>query len=280
MSKPTIIIQLKDTVNFAKIDSILIDTLVQDTVVYKLGNINTLPIRKIEKQKTTPIIEQTKIVFEPTFKNTNNKTWPSFVLTTSLLLLAFTKAFGSSRIRQMYKSMFSYYSANEVVREEKVFFHQVNFSLFLVYLLTVSLLIYFVTIFINPNNDYSWLFPAIFGMVTVAYIIKFLCNFIFGYLFDCQQYIPLATYNILLYNYLLGILLIPTMALIYFSNFQNLVILKFVIIPVISIILLIRFIRFFVMGISNNISYLYIILYICTLEILPLVVLGKFFILK
>ena len=279
MSKPTIIIQHKDTINFAKIDSNLVDTLVQDTIVYKLGNINTLPFRKIEKQKTTPIIEQPKIVFDPTLKNTNNKTWPSIVLTTSLLLLAFTKAFGFNRIRQIYKSMFSFYSANEVVREEKVFFHQVNFSLFLVYLLTVSLLFYFITIFINPNNDYPWLYPTIFGMITVAYIIKFLCNYILGYLFDCQQYVPLATYNILLYNYLLGILLVPTIALIYFSNFQGLIILKFVIIPIISIILLIRFIRFFVMGISNNISYLYIILYICTLEILPLVVLGKFFIL-
>ena len=260
------------------IPNLITDTIVQDSVVFELSNTNKIPIRKAVKQKTTTK-EPTKITFEPTLKHNNNSVWPSIVLTTALLLLAFTKAFGLNRFRQIYKSLFSYYSAHEVVREEKVFFHQVNFSLFLLYLFTMSLLLYFVATYINPNNNSPFLYPAILGMITVAYLIKFLFNSILGYLFDCSQHVPTYTYNVLLYNYLLGILLIPSLALIYFSDFQNSQLLNFIILPLISIILLIRFVRFFAIGISNNISYLYIILYICTLEILPLVVLGKFFIL-
>ena len=254
-----------------------VDTLVQDSVVFELSNTNKIPIRKAVKQKTTTK-EPTKITFEPTLKHNNNSVWPSIVLTTALLLLAFTKAFGLNRFRQIYKSLFSYYSAHEVVREEKVFFHQVNFSLFLLYLFTISLLLYFVATYINPNNNSPFLYPTILGMITVAYLIKFLFNSILAYLFDCVQYIPSYTYNVLLYNYLLGVILIPSLALIYFSDFPNSQLLNFIILPLISIILLIRFVRFFAIGISNNVSYLYIILYICTLEILPLVVLGKFFI--
>lgn len=256
-----------------------VDTLVQDSVVFEFSNINKIPIRKTIKPEKTIAVEQQKIVFEPTLKDNINKTWPSIVLTTALLLLAFTKAFGLNRFRQIYKSLFSYYSAHEVVREEKVFFHQVNFSLFLVYLFTISLLLYFVATYIHPNNNQPFLYPAILGMVIAAYLIKFLFNSILGYLFDYSQHVPTYTYNVLLYNYLLGILLIPSLALIYFSDFPNSQILNFIILPLIAIILLIRFVRFFAMGISNNVSYLYIILYICTLEILPLVVLGKFFIL-
>lgn len=260
------------------ISNLIADTIIQDSVVFELSNINKIPIRKAVNQKTTTK-ESSKITFEPMLKYSNNSAWPSIILTTALLLLAFTKSFGTNRLRQIYKSLFSYYSANEVVREEKVFFHRVNFSLFLVYLFTISLLLYFVASYINPNNNSPLLYPAILGIVTVAYLIKFLFNSVLGYLFDCSQHVPSYTYNVLLYNYLLGIVLIPSLALIYFSDFQNFAILNYVILPIISIVLLIRFIRFFAIGISNNISYLYIILYICTLEILPLVVLGKFFIL-
>ncbi|MBI2280464.1 MAG: DUF4271 domain-containing protein [Bacteroidetes bacterium] len=262
------------------IPNLIADTIVQDSVAFELSNTNKIPIRKTVTSEKKTITEQPKIVFEPTLKNTNNKTWPSIVLTSALLLLAFTKAFGSNRIRQIYKSMFSYYSANEVVREEKVFFHQVNFSLFLLYLFTISLLLYFVSTYVHPNNNYPLLYPFILGMVTAAYLIKFVFNFILGYLFDFSQLVPTYIYNVLLYNYSLGIMLIPGLALIYFSDFQNFAILNFVILPLIAFVLLIRFIRFFAIGISNNVSYLYIILYICTLEILPLVVLGKFFIFK
>lgn len=260
------------------IPNLTVDTVVQDSVIFELSNTNKIPIRKAIKETTTTK-EPSTITFEPTLKNTSDRTWPSIILTSALLLLAFTKAFGTTRIRQIYKSIFSYYSANEVVREEKVFFHQVNFSLFLVYLFTISLLLYFVATAINPSNNNPFLYPSIFGLVTIAYLIKFLFNAILGYLLDCSQYIPFYTYNVLLYNYLLGILLIPSLALIYFSDFSTTVILNMVILPLICIVLLIRFVRFFAIGISNNFSYLYIILYICTLEILPLVVLGKFFIL-
>jgi len=230
-----------------------VDTLVQDSVVFELSNTNKIPIRKTIKSEKTIAIEQQEVV------------------------LAFTKAFGLNRFRQIYKSLFSYYSAHEVVREEKVFFHQVNFSLFLVYLFTISLLLYFAATYIHPNNIQPFLYPVILGMVMVAYSIKFLFNSILGYLFDYSQHVPTYTYNVLLYNYLLGILLIPSLALVYFSDFPNFQILNFIILPLISIILLIRFVRFFAIGISNNVSYLYIILYICTLEILPLFVVIKAF---
>jgi len=183
------------------IPNLVADTVVRDSVVFELSNTNKIPIRKAVKQKTTTK-ESSKITFEPTLKYINNSTWPSIILIISLLLLAFTKAFGTNRIRQIYKSLFSYYSANEVVREEKVFFHQVNFSLFLVYLLTISLLLYFIATAIYPNNNYPFLFPSILGLVLLAYLVKFLFNSILGYLFDCSQFIPSYTYNVLLYNYL------------------------------------------------------------------------------
>lgn len=258
-------------------DSLLIDSLTQDSA-YTLNSLENIPHRKVDVIQKKDTVQEQQVLFEPTIKNSINSTWPTLILTLATLLLAFTKAYGSTRFRQIYKSLFSYYSAHEVTREERVFFHRVNFSLFTVYLTTVSLLIYYFFNTYREETNITYLFPIILLLVISAYAVKFLSNSILAYFFSQEQLIPYYYYNVLLYNYLLGIILIPFMALIYFSDFSSPTILNYVVLPSIIMVLIIRFIRFFVIGISNNISFLYIILYICTLEILPLVVLGKFFI--
>lgn len=259
-------------------DSLIQDSTIVDTTTFTLGNTAAIPIRKAESIKKNKTVTEQNIDFEPTVKTKVDSFWPSLVLTVALLLLAITKAFGSKRFAQIYKSIFSNYSAHEVVREEKVFFHRVNFSLFFVYVFTISLFLYFVTTHLNPGLLSPSLYPLLLLGVFIAYTIKFSFNSILAFLFSYSNMVPSYSFNVLLYNYVLGIVLIPALALVYFSDFQSWIILKYVIIPIILITLLIRFIRFFAIGISNNVSFLYIILYICTLEILPLVVLGKFFI--
>lgn len=267
----------RDTTLVNSSDSSAIDSLTTDTA-YNLNALEKIPHRKVELVQKKDTITTNQVLFDPTLRANTNNTWPSLILTLATLLLAFTKAFGLTRFRQIYKSLFSYYSAYEVVREERVFFHRVNFSLFIIYLTTVSLLIYFIASSSYANSTTAYLFPIILFFVITSYLIKFTSNVVLGYIFSHEQMIPSYSYNVLLYNYLLGIVLIPSMALIYFSDFSSQMVLRYVIIPLIIIVLIIRFVRFFVIGISNNVSFLYIILYICTLEILPLVVLWKFFV--
>jgi hypothetical protein len=266
-----------DTALTNSTNSAVFDTIIKDTV-FKLNPIEQIPHRKVEKLNDNDASLTKQILFNPTSRLNINTTWPSIVLTFTILLLAFTKAFGLTRFRQIYKSLFSFYAAHEVTREERVFFHRVNFSLFVIYLSNISLLIYYLTNTYKQEAATSFLFPLILLLVIIAYLVKFLSNAVLAYFFSHEQMIPSYSYNVLLYNYLLGIFLIPAMALIYFSNINDYSLLKFVIVPLLIIALIFRFVRFFVIGISNNLSIVYIILYICTLEILPLVVLGKFFI--
>lgn len=254
-----------------------LDSVSHDTI-YKLNTLEKIPFRKVDKEQNIDANSTKQVLFEPTLRTNINTTWPSLILTLATLLLAFTKAFGLTRFRQIYKSLFSFYAAHEITREERVFFHRVNFSLFIIYLTNISLLLYYLVNTYKPESDTSFLFPIILMGVVLAYLIKFISNAILAYVFSHEQMTPSYSYNVLLYNYLFGVFLIPALALIYFSNINDLSLMKFIIVPLILIVLTIRFIRFFVIGISNNISILYIILYICTLEILPLVVLGKFFI--
>ncbi len=260
----------------------LADSLVNDSInqsnFFEINALEKIPFRKVEKTHTKDTTSTKNVLFDPSIRINTNTTWPSLILTLATLLLAFTKAFGLTRFRQIYKSLFSLYAAHEITREERVFFHRVNFSLFIIYLTNISLLLYYLSSSFKQEPASPFLFPIILMIVISSYSLKFVSNAVFAHFFSHEQMVSSYTYNVLLYNYLLGIFLIPALALVYFSNINDITLLKFIILPLIIIVLTIRFIRFFTIGISNNISIVYIILYICTLEILPLVVLGKFFI--
>ena len=123
-------------------------------------------------------------------------------------------------------------------------------------------------------------FSLLVLFLIVVYIVKyFFCKVLFFVLNDsniASEYI----FNVSLFNNLLGIVLIPIMCLTYFSALSFAAIFLYIAMPIVLLIFLWRVVRLFVIGNTIGILYFYIFLYICTLEILPLVVLFWIFILK
>ena len=195
-------------------------------------------------------------------------------------LLGFTKAFSTSRFNQIIKSLYSFHAAEEVVREEKVFFHRVNLSLFLLYLISILLLIVSVLIYKYSAVISDGFYIKIALFIMGAYVVKYIFTLVISTVFSRTDLSGTYTYNTLIYNYLFGFMLLPCLAFIYFSNISFELILNYIIIPCFVLTFLFRIFRLFMVGVQNNFFVLYIILYICTLEILPLVVLSKFFIFK
>lgn len=242
--------------------------------------ITNIPVRKAAKNGTTVKHIESKTLFSPTPIHHNDTLWPSILLVLSILLVGFTKAFSSNRLNQITKSIFSIQAAQEVVREEKVFFHRANFSLFAVFIIVLSL---FLESLITRNyvqTGFTMNRVQIAGIILGIYSIKFISLTVFSTIFSSTQLIGIYIYNTLIYNYLAAALLLPSMALIYFSPFNTTLLINYIIIPGLIIIFTYRILRLFLIGRENNFLNFYIILYICTLEILPLVVLGKIFIFK
>lgn len=251
-----------------------------DTNFYNQGFEN-IPTRKttsltIQKQGK----DDEELLYTPVKNNSINTTWQTILLLIAFGLLGFIKAFSVSRFNQIIKSIFSFHAAEEVVREEKVLFHRVNLSLFLLYLIGMLLLIVSVLIFNFSVIILTEIFIKIVLFILGAYAVKFSSTFILSAVFSRTDLSTTYAYNTLVYNYLFGVILLPCLAFIYFSNIPFEVILNYVIIPCFILTFLVRIFRLFIIGKQNNFFVLYIILYICTLEILPLVVLSKFFIFK
>lgn len=257
------------------------DTMLKDTI-YGIVNEKAIPFRNVEVKEVPTKTTEIEILFNPKKKEVNVYPWQTILLILGVFVVGFAKAFSNNRFKQSLKSLLNYSVAQEITREEKVFFHRANLLLTLNHIICVSLFIFCLNDLIHFSNNKSpistfVLIPLfIIAIYAIKYIFSKVLFFIFNDLSLSNEYI----FNISLYNHLLGVFLIPILGLCYFSGLSTSIILAYFALPVISISLIMRMFRLVVIGKSKGVSYFYIFLYICTLEILPLVALYRFFILK
>ena len=246
---------------------------------YGIKNQGDIPIRKVDYSPTTEtVIEK---LFTPTSLPRNVASWQTIVLLAVIVLLGISKAFSRNRFNQAAKALFNYGVAQEVTREEKVFFHRSNMMFTLVHLLTFSLILYHIKDILHISHlDSEGLIPFLFILlgVTIIYVIKYVFSQVFFFILNDVSIATEYIFNVSLFNNLLGVVFIPPLCLAYFSSLPFSFILLYLIIPFSFITYALRLVRLFSIGKIKGISYFYIFLYICTLEILPLVVLFRIFI--
>lgn len=249
-----------------------------DTLQYGIPNSDALPYRNAEKtvqEVQEPIIEMT-----PEDRVTSIQSWQTILLVFTLFLVGFARAFNMNRTVQSIRALFNYVVAQEIVREEKVFFHRGNLILTLVHLLNTSLFIHFVIITIGTPIEIGnlSLFALIVSAVTLTYFIKYLFSKVLFFVLNGGNMVVEYIFNVSLYNNLLGLMLLPILGLAFFSEVNSVNLISYIALPLSVLVIFLRLFRLILIGKANGVSYLYIFLYICTLEILPLVVLYGIFI--
>lgn len=205
-------------------------------------------------------------------KNTN---WHFGVISFSILLLAFSKAFDSRRFNQFVKAILSTRFFKQVIREEKLFYNRTSIFLSTIHLLTLSLFIYNILVYFNSlvHKETAFIqYIYILFVLIGVYFIKYSSSFILTYVFNISEKNSEYLFTISLFNNLLGVLLIPILIIMLYADIDTISTITYIGIPIITLVYIIRFFRIFQIGIDLNVSYIYIFLYLCTLEILPLVV--------
>ncbi len=261
---------------------IKIDTSVNNIdTFYGIKNEKTIPIRKIKLTTGKKIPTEILINPNPLVININN--WQIITLLITIILLGISKAFSSTRFKQSIKALMKYSIAQEINREEKVFFHRANLLFSLIHLLAAGLLIFHLIEtfrFQYLEMNHFMFFLLIIGGLIGTYIIKYLTSKILFFILNDTSIASEYIFNVSLYNNLFGVLLIPMLIIIYFSSIDSASIFIYAVLPLSVFVFLLRLVRLFFIGKGKGISYFYIFLYICTLEILPLVVLYRIFIFK
>ncbi len=193
------------------------------------------------------------------------------------ILLAWVQVFYPKRIQQIFRAPFSRRFINQLTRDGNLFQERIGVALGIIYILAYSLFLYELNEQILKLNfpgisgiSLYWLITLVnIGIITAKVImVQFL-----GIVFKTKETTANYQLNILIFALLSGpAILISLVFIIYLKS----VILIYLCVVLFTLVFILRFIRGFFIGMAlTKFSYLFLFVYLCSLEILPLLVLIK-----
>jgi len=193
------------------------------------------------------------------------------LLTISFFLIAVLRASYWKYAKLLFIGVFAQRYANQYLREENAHTERVNFITFLLMTINFSL------IGLKFIPQISMLEVAfLIGSTMLFFILKIGVILFFGKIFMVQDVAKLGVFFSFLFDRALGFFLFPLVVMLYFFTFE-ITITLFVLIGIVCVLLL--FLKlFWLWKIGTNsfgFSEFYIFLYLCTLEISPILLLGK-----
>jgi hypothetical protein len=202
------------------------------------------------------------------------------LIISSFVLIASIKALFNKYLSQLFRAIISYSEAYKLYRDYNVIIDRVYFLLNFNFIITGSLFGFFLLKLLKPAKIFDLnltvlLLCSVF--ILCIFFSRYLLNKFIGFILDQKQAFDEFLHSNLLYYKVAGLFLLPV------SSFLALIAEKyhftFILtgIIIIFIIYTISIFRATTIMLKKGILLFYWILYLCTIEILPLLLLYKFF---
>jgi ABC-type multidrug transport system fused ATPase/permease subunit len=203
--------------------------------------------------------------------------WSILILVLLFVILASIRTASEKYIIQLFQSIFNRSTANRLFRDKVSNLMHVSIRLDTFFILVIGLLLFQTVSFIMQPSPENTL--IIFGISVAAILVyvtlKFTLYRIIGFIFDVnsetEEYIFYAKSG----NRILGLILLPIVISLFFikgNNAEFLLIIGGIMALIVSIINILKGIRVIAQKVF---SIYYMILYLCTLEILPLLLMWR-----
>ena len=216
---------------------------------------------------------------EPEAENKYQQDWIFGLLLLCFGLLAWVQFFYRKRLQQVILSPFSKRFINQLVREGNLFNERITVALGIIYFITLTFLIFETNELILGGHIPPYLnrftfYLAILLVLVVFWLVKILMISILGMVFQTSATTGMYLLNVLIISVITGLLLLPLMVFVIYLKSAFLLYISLTIFALSFVFLLIR--GFFI-GLSlTKFSYIFLFVYLCSLEILPLIILVKF----
>lgn len=216
----------------------------------------------------------------PLAKTGTSPDWFFPILLLVLSIYAALRIFYTKYFSQMVLAFVNNNLTNQIVRDENILVQRTSTYLSLVFNLIAALFLYLISLHYGWNlggvgtGFNRFLFFAV--LISFVYALKFLVLKISGRLFNLEREMATYIFNTFLINNILGIVLLP---FIFLMAYNQVVSTQWFIVLGLSIVALAfgyRIFRGILIGLSTStFSLLYLFLYLCTLEIAPLMILIR-----
>ncbi|GGK37619.1 MULTISPECIES: DUF4271 domain-containing protein [Flavobacteriaceae] len=204
--------------------------------------------------------------------------WITMAFLIILVVLAVQKRLFGNRL--LHTSIF-FFKKNKLVsyfnKEKRTFFNLYQVLSFVVELISLSLLFYFITFIFNVDvgtNGIDLFLKIAFG-IGFYFLIRFLIGNIFSVIFNLEKLYKKISFEKMNYFNNLILWVLPLLVLTAYSKYFENILFKITLI-VFVILVLIRYVVLIINNkklVFNNLFYF--ILYLCVLEIAPLVIILK-----
>lgn len=207
----------------------------------------------------------------------NDWSLPFFLI--GFLLLAIANVYYIKRFSLYVKAFFFNRFVSQLMREDNSQTQRLSILLTFIYLFSVSLFIIKMNDlydFANIEMNHSMQFLTMVFLVFCFFIGKITLNYLVGFIFKTDKEVSEYTFNLILLNQLLGIGMFFLSFMLFYINDHLTQTLLYIGLALLAITYLYRIGRgVFSVRTNKHISAVYLFLYFCTLEILPVVFITK-----
>jgi hypothetical protein len=192
--------------------------------------------------------------------------WVFIAFVLVLTYIAFLKFRYSNQFLLILKSSFSQKHANQFLREESNSSHKLH--LLPVFILTFALLL------CQQEPTISQYALHIFW-IGLFFILKYFFLFFLGFIFEKNYLFEEVIFQSFLYEKVIGVVLFPLTLILFYGPFQAQIIYEIIIVFLV-IVLVYKWLRMLYLSFFNSsLPKAHIIIYLCTFEILPLIIITK-----
>lgn len=216
--------------------------------------------------------------FPAEIRETSSTNMITVFLMGSLIFFTWIKYNFGKNLAQIIYSFFSFQQAHKLLKEHRESDKQAAFFSDILFVFNSGIFFSLLLSFFNVNLlwDSYVLTILFFSMaVTLLYSLKAGIWKLLGSIFMLQTFSKEYVYNMFLYNRNIGLFIFPLLAVTPFAPRMLTPFLLYGAVTIFCIAYLLRIFRIFQIINTQNVSIFYFILYLCTLEILPLLLFVK-----
>ena len=189
----------------------------------------------------------------------------------SFLLIALIKGMYWKHAKLFFMGVFAQRYANQYLREENAFTERVNFLTFLLMAINFTLIITkFQAVIDLPT------IVKVFFLVVLFFLLKLILIKLLGFFFKVKDLAKLAIFFSLLFDKTLGFVLFPLVVVIYFFSIDISSTMLMISLGLFIILFMLKLFWLWKIGTNSfGLPQVYIFLYLCSIEIFPLLLLVK-----
>ncbi len=245
--------------------------------------LNDSTIQRIEKSihiSLPPVVEKRPLGIDGTLRSESSFNWIAGLLLLSLFVFSWMKILYQKYVEQVVITVVNYQASVRLLREKNVLFKNMAVGLNVVFSINLGLFVFFTLAYFNVSQviaDRNFLSVLIYCFaIGVIYSVKTLSCKLIGYIFLAQDEFKEYVHNFNLFNKNIGLFLFPiVITMPYISDYMEPLVI-FSGMAVFSSLFVLRTVRGFQIIIRKGVSTFYLILYLCAIEILPVLLLVKY----